>query len=210
MASNPLRRYLFLSKRCTIPPFSSPSSRILLTKDRSYSNTTKPQRAAPSKPLDIKALLSTPSWSVSSLLPPQSSIPADFPVTPEKLRHLLRLSALPEPKDVAEEAEMMQTLASQLHFVKEIQKVDTTGVEPLRAIRDETAEAAQDAEITIESLKEAFGKEEVLGKHYRRIRRKQEKIVDTETPQDWQPLAHAQRTVGKYFVVDRKQVSGAE
>ena len=149
------------SKGSAILSLHSAPPNSLGRQTRLLSNSSKPQ--PPPNAIDIKALLSTPSWSVSSLLPPTSAIPADFPVTPEKLRHLLRLSALPPPKDAAEEAEMMQTLASQLHFVREIQKVDTTGVEPLRAIRDETAEAAREAEITIESLNEAFEKEEVLG-----------------------------------------------
>jgi Asp-tRNA(Asn)/Glu-tRNA(Gln) amidotransferase C subunit len=207
MAFLSLRRCLLLSTNPTLPSLNSALSHPPTAQTRHLSDSSKPPLP---NAIDINALLSTPSWSVSSLLPPTSSIPADFPVTPEKLRHLLRLSALPAPKDAAEEAEMMQTLASQLHFVREIQKVDTTGVEPLRAVRDETAEATRETEITIESLKEAFEKEEVLGKHHKRIRRKQEKIVDTETPQDWRPLEHAQRSVGKYFVVDKNQVLDTE
>lgn len=219
MALIPLWRSLPTCTRCAIPTANSRVfTQTLFHQKRRLSTPPNSQSTPPSipkpdpeqalsTPINIENLLSTPSWSVSSLLPPSHEVPADFPVTPEKLRHLLRLSALPPPKDAAEESEMMQTLASQLHFVKEIQKVDTTGVKPLRAIRDETTEVERDAEITVESLREAFEKEEVLGKHFKRIRRRQEKVVDTGMPQDWRPLQHAQRSVGKYFVVDRKQVS---
>src|SRR3954454_3409908 len=89
------------------------------------------------EPLNVGALLSKPTWSVRSLLPDSSNPPAQE-ITPQKLRHLLHLSALPQPKSPVEEAEMLKTLHSQLHFVRDIQSVDTEGVEPLQSIRDET------------------------------------------------------------------------
>ncbi|KAL0258761.1 hypothetical protein SLS55_006264 [Diplodia seriata] len=118
-----------------------------------------------------------------------------------QLRHLLNLSALPEPRDEAEEARMLKTLRSQLHFVRAIQEVNTEGVPPLRAIRDETRTAEDQTKISLRSLKEALDQEEVRGKHYKRIERK-EGPVDTKGAEDWDVLAHAERKAGKYFVVD--------
>lgn len=97
---------------------------------------------------------------------------------------------------------MLETLASQLYFVQEIQKVDTTGVEPLRALRDETLETEKASEVTLRSLKEALDQEEVIGEHHKRVRRKQGQINITDNPGGWKPLDHAQRKIGKFFVVD--------
>lgn len=97
---------------------------------------------------------------------------------------------------------MLETLASQLYFVQQIQKVDTTGVEPLTALRDESLESEKANEVTLQSLKEALGQEEVIGEHYKRIRRKQGQVNVTDNPEGWKPLDHAQRKVGKFFVVD--------
>jgi Glu-tRNAGln amidotransferase C subunit len=152
--------------------------------------------------LNIREYLSKPSWSVESLLPQPEQTAAQSPVSPQQLRHLLRLSALPQPKDAEEEAKMLETLASQLYFVQEIQKVDTTGVEPLKALRDETLGTEKASEVTLGSLKEALDQEEVIGEHYKRIRRKQGQANITNNPGEWRPLDHAQRKVGKFFVVD--------
>jgi len=176
------------------------------TKEYSHPHK-KPSRAPLPQQVDIEALLATPTWSVQSLLPTTEQSTEKNPVTAKQLQHLLRLSALPQPETDDEEAKMLSTLASQLHFVREIQKVDTTGVEPLRAIRDETKAAEKEGEVTLESLKDAFAQEDVIGKHYKRIRRRQERPAadDNWNPEGWKPLDHAQRTVGKYFVVDSSQ-----
>jgi hypothetical protein len=50
----------------------------------------------------------------------------------------------------------------------------------------------------------------VLGKHFKRIRRRREKVDDGGRPKDWRPLELAQRRVGTYFVVDRKEVASEE
>jgi len=97
---------------------------------------------------------------------------------------------------------MLKTLSSQLHFVKEIQKVDTTGVEPLRSLRDESQQAQKENEINMGTLKTAFEQEESLGKYHKRIRRKHELSVDTKGAEDWDVMGHAQKKAGKYFVVD--------
>lgn len=165
---------------------------------RFYSVTNARSIKTPPAPkIDIEALLSKPTWSVQSLLPTESDTTPQ--ITPAQLHHLLRLSALPQPKSPEEEAEMLKTLQSQLHFVKEIQSVDTTDVEPLQAIRDETEEAILENTIGVETLKEAFANEEVKGRN-RRPRRRRDFKVEKDA-EEWDVLGTASRTVGKYFVV---------
>lgn len=96
---------------------------------------------------------------------------------------------------------MLKTLSSQLHFVREIQQVGTQGVPPLRALRDETMAAEKEQEISMNTLKEALAREEVIGKHHKRIRRKID-LVDAKDAEDWDVLGYAERKSGKYFVVD--------
>lgn len=97
---------------------------------------------------------------------------------------------------------MIAMLESQLHFVREIQKVDTTGVEPLQAIREETAEALAERTIGLEALEEALAQEEFKGKMKRPKRRESE---PKEMDYKWEPLATANRTAGEYFVVKNKK-----
>ena len=96
---------------------------------------------------------------------------------------------------------MLSTLTSQLHFVQEIQKVDTAGVEPLQSIRDETAQGEEEAELGMNALEEALGREEIRGTHHRRIRRKRAEggVSQEET---WDPLGMASRKTGRCFVVE--------
>jgi hypothetical protein len=110
------------------------------------------------------------------------------------------------PKSKGEEDAMLATLHSQLHFVRNIQNVNTKGVKPLQSIRDETAEGIEEVTINMESLKDAFAKEEIKGRN-RRLRRKRnelntERIAGVE---DWDPLSTAKEVIGraggKYFVV---------
>jgi Asp-tRNA(Asn)/Glu-tRNA(Gln) amidotransferase C subunit len=139
-----------------------------------------PPRIVPSK--RIESALATPTWSVRSLLPPaEGKAAADIStaeeITRDKLHHLLNLSALPLPKTPAEEQSLLDTLRAQIHFVREIQKVDTSGVEPLRAIRDETAEHIEETTVTLDDLREVFEQEEVVGRNGR-IRRKVNRDAD--------------------------------
>jgi Asp-tRNA(Asn)/Glu-tRNA(Gln) amidotransferase C subunit len=153
---------------------------------------------------DLEKLLAEPTWSVESLLPLKTQATDTPKISAKQLHHLLRLSALPPPKTPAEETKMLDTLSAQLHFVGEVQKVDTTGVKPLQAIRDETVVAEQEQTITMDSLKEAFAKEKVIGKHYKRIQR-DTTPVDATRVEDWPVLESAQRKVGKYFVVESER-----
>ncbi|TKA83434.1 hypothetical protein B0A55_00326 [Friedmanniomyces simplex] len=155
----------------------------------------------PNGHLDVQRLLSNPTWSVASLLPPKDQQAPTSEVSSKQLHHLLRLSALPPPQDAAEEAQMLSTLSSQLHFVKEIQKVDTTGIEPLRSLRDETAQGEKEAELGLEALKGALGQEEIKGTHHKRIRRKRDKRDGLEGKK-WDPLGSAGRRTGRFFVVE--------
>ncbi|MCJ1472056.1 hypothetical protein MMC13_000701 [Lambiella insularis] len=149
---------------------------------------------------EIAALLSKPSWSVSSLLDTADSAKPDSKISQKQLHHLLRLSALPLPKSAEQESMMINTLESQLHFVRAIQNVDTTGIKPLQSIRDESKAAEEENEVTLESLKEVFGREEVVGRS-RRINRRKDVPVDRPKLEDFDPLDRAPKQVGRYIVV---------
>ncbi|OGM41415.1 hypothetical protein ABOM_010256 [Aspergillus bombycis] len=166
-----------------------------LTGVRLYSS--KPEQ------VDVDALLAKPSWSVRSLLPNQTAKQSSPSVTPAQLHHLLRLSALPLPSSKEEETKMLETLESQIHFVKEIQRADVTGVEPLRSIRDESPEALKENTVGLDQLKDALAKERVVGRN-KRIQR-----VETERngrpdgdAWDGNALGYASKTKGKFFVVE--------
>lgn len=148
-------------------------------------------------------MLAKPTWSVRSLLPDPGARPSSPTVTPAQLKHLLRLSALPQPSSPAEEQQMLETLESQIHFVREIQKVDTTGVEPLQSIRDESPEAVKENTIGLEQLKEALSKERVTGRN-KKIQRMESARNDRPDGDAWDgnALGYASKTKGKFFVVD--------
>ncbi|KAH8599349.1 hypothetical protein B0O99DRAFT_483809, partial [Bisporella sp. PMI_857] len=156
------------------------------------------------KKLDIAALLSKPSWSVRSLLPDASQPPAQE-ITPKQLHHLLRLSALPQPSSPAEEQKMLDTLHTQLHFVRDIQGVNTEGIEPLQSIRDETEEGIEAATIGLEDLKEALEQEVFEGRMQRPRRKRGGGEVEKGGVEDWDVLGAAEDKVetpmGRYFVV---------
>lgn len=164
---------------------------------------------------DIRSAFSKPAWSVRSLLPSQSSPSStstsaakktEDEITSKTLHHLLRLSALPPPATPEEEDALLTTLRTQLHFVRSIQSVDTTGVAPLAAIRDETARGRREQTIGLETLREALANEDVVG-HSRRPRRRREEQEQLKKEgrrneaEDWDALAGASETAGRYFVV---------
>lgn len=157
-------------------------------------------KAQEERHIDVEQLLSTPTWSVDSLIPSTDRKKAGSQVSSSQLRHLLKLSALPSPKDDHEEAKLLETLSAQLHFVREIQKVDTAGVAPFCGVRDETATGEQEAELGLAAMQDAVAKEETRGKHHRRIRRTR----DGGSPEyrDWDVLRAAQKKSGRYFVVE--------
>ena len=161
----------------------------------SYSSTAR------STEQTISTLLSKPTWSIRSLLPAGEL--AETPdITSKQLHHLLRLSALPPPKDAAEEKEMLETLQSQLHFVKKIQSVNTEGLEPLQSIHDETIVAREENELKLEDLAQ-YMKDEARAAGGRIIVKSRhiEPAQENEA-EDWNVLGQASRTAGKYFVVE--------
>jgi Asp-tRNA(Asn)/Glu-tRNA(Gln) amidotransferase C subunit len=99
---------------------------------------------------------------------------------------------------------MLDTLAAQLHFVGKIQEVDTEGVEPLRAIRDETAAAEEEHTIKLATLADALASENLIGTHYKRIQRNATP-VNAADAEDWDILSSAERKAGKYFVVESER-----
>ncbi|KAB8294903.1 hypothetical protein EYC80_006861 [Monilinia laxa] len=155
--------------------------------------------------INIDGLLSKPTWSVRSLLPSPNEKPAEE-ITVKQLHHLCRLSALPLPKTPEEEKKLLDTLHLQLHFLRDIQKVDTEGIEPLRSIRDETleAEAHESIGLDTEEIKAALQKEEFEGRN-KRPRRRTDGVVDTKGVENWDATATATENVefggGKYFIV---------
>ena len=155
----------------------------------------------------IASLLEKPTWSVRSLLPdPNTTLSTGDAVTKEKLQHLLRLAALPPPKNELAESKLLKTLQAQIHFVREIQKVDTIGIEPLRAIRDETTEALEEEIITLQDLQPYLHKEETFGRNGRLRRRKDAGDNGDENAHTWDPFgmsADRSKKHGKYFVVKK-------
>lgn len=85
--------------------------------------------------------------------------------------------------------------------MREIQQLDTKSVDPLRAIRDETLAASEEQTVTLAAVKEALAREDVVGKHHKRIRRKTTP-VDAKDAEDWDVLGYTERKSGKYFIVD--------
>ncbi|KAI2784097.1 hypothetical protein F4815DRAFT_268857 [Daldinia loculata] len=188
---------------------------------RTLSSTTPRQNSSSSSssasPESLAALFSKPTWSVRSLLPEPSSLTNTDPsteaeITPRTLQHLLRLSALPPPSSPSEEALMLSTLTSQLHFVRAVRSVNTAGVEPLRAIRDETALGQREQTIGLEQLKDALANEDVVG-HARRPRRRRQQQGGSGGAdpgvEGWDVLAGASETAGRYFVVRTGSTSPA-
>lgn len=102
---------------------------------------------------------------------------------------------------------MLDTLVAQLHFVGKIQEVDTSGVEPLRAIRDETMAAEEEQTVTMTTLADALKNEKIIGTHYKRIQRDTTPVdaKDAKDAEEWDVLGSAERKVGKYFVVESER-----
>ncbi|KAL8815877.1 MAG: hypothetical protein Q9223_005031 [Gallowayella weberi] len=142
-----------------------------------------------------------PTWSLQDLFEKQPT-ESEPQVSEKELHHLLRLSALPLPKDSTDQQRMQKDLQSQLKFVKAIQDVDIPdSVKPLQSIRDETEEGLKEVEITERSLADEFAKEEVVGIRGR-IRRKDSVKAAEGEEQQWHPLKLAPRTVGRYVAVN--------
>lgn len=137
----------------------------------SASTTAAATTKTPQDPLH--QVFAHPTWSIrSSLLPTtqaqtQAQTQAEEPdpeITPQTLAHHLRLAALPPPASPREEARLLATLRTQLRFVRAVQAVtEAAAVEPLRAIRDETAAGAAEATVGLDALRGALGRETRFG-----------------------------------------------
>ncbi|EFX06273.1 duf726 domain containing protein [Grosmannia clavigera kw1407] len=175
---------------------------VLAAARLSRSNCRSWSTSSPPSDVDVAKLLERPTWSVRALLPSQKSGASDedAAITPALLRHLLRLSALPLPSSPDEQAAKIETLRSQLHFVRDVQGVNTAGLRPLQSIRDETREAIQEQTIGIKQLEQALLQEESFG-HRKRPRRRQHTVATAST-EEWDVLGLATRTAGNYIVVD--------
>lgn len=146
-------------------------------------------------------LPSHPTWSIQDIFEKRSENTKTL-ISDNELHHLLRLSALPIPKNLAEQQGMKKDLQSQLQFVKAIQELDIPdSVKPLQSIRDETEDGMKEQEITVESLADEFAKEEVVGTRGRIRRKKGMKALEGEEER-WDPLALAPRTIGRYIAVN--------
>lgn len=100
---------------------------------------------------------------------------------------------------------MLKTLESQIHFVNEVQKIKTVGIEPLVAIRDETEAAVEEQTITLEKLQPYLDQEEKVGTNGTIRRRKPTGMI---TNSGWDPFelgdGKESRKKGKYFFVKKE------
>lgn len=96
---------------------------------------------------------------------------------------------------------MISDLQSQLQFVRAIQEVDTEGVEPLVALRDESVEGEREGTIGLEEMRGELGKEGVVGMRGRIVRRKDGDGGEEEGKES-DLLDQAPRRWGRYVVVD--------
>lgn len=51
-------------------------------------------------------------------------------------------------------------------------------------------------------MEDALSKEEVKGRYYKRIRRRQEDAEEGESARNWDVLGAAKKKVGRFFVVE--------
>ncbi|KAM7200550.1 hypothetical protein V8F20_005281 [Naviculisporaceae sp. PSN 640] len=206
ICKNCLRR---IAQQPKIKPVQSRHTRTYFSKSASASTPSSFPENTPQ--IDPSALLSKPTWSIKSLF---SSPSEGISISPAQLTHLLRLSALPTPSSPAETQQILSTLQSQLLFVREIQKVDTTGIRPLPAIRDESAAGLEETTLSLDtpSIKDALSpeKEESFGhcKRPRRIRTPISAGEGSEETKDWDVLGTASERAGRYFVVRSKKARG--
>lgn len=77
-----------------------------------------------------------PNWSIAELIPTQSNVMKRMATIPVE-----RINALAGFKMVDScegEQDIRKTLATQLEFLKQVQSIDTTGIEPLSSVLPES------------------------------------------------------------------------
>lgn len=102
---------------------------------------------------------------------------------------------------------MLRTLETHIHFVREIQKVDTKGVEPLVSIRDETPEATAENTISLADLQEDLDAEQKVGKNGR-VRRISSDDPKANKAEAWDLSKMAEGKMTEGFFVVKKQKEG--
>jgi Asp-tRNA(Asn)/Glu-tRNA(Gln) amidotransferase C subunit len=98
-----------------------------------------------------------------------------------------------------EERAMIDTLQQQLRFVRNIQKIDTAGVEPLCAIRDETTAANAALTVGCQQLHDVLTLEARVG-HGKRPRRRRD-VTDSLAEPANDMVKSLDRAPGRYFIV---------
>lgn len=187
---------------------TTPQVRGLFPRSLRYTHTAA--QTVISQPLqtdEIDNFFSAPAWNIRGLFSHCSDVSTspDFAidVSPAKLHHLLRLSALPPPLAEAEETRMLQDLARQIHVVRQIQLVDEAGIEPLARLEDETVEAKKENQVNLETMKEELNREIWRGRWNRRVLGKQLPATgDRRSEGEWDVLRQAQKRIGRFFVVE--------
>lgn len=96
---------------------------------------------------------------------------------------------------------MLATLQAQLHFVRDIQSVDTAGVEPLRSIRDETSAGLSESIVTLDTLSAALSREAAVGHRKRPRRARRPEDGERSAEEKLVEVATAGRRENRYFVV---------
>lgn len=199
------RRALRKSQRAAI---SRPSTTYSHTTSRCISQTIRLfDSQHPSQAPSFQKIFAAPTWSARALLPNTTSpSPQDTTtITSQTLNHLLRLSSLPPTSTPLEESALLDTLHTQLHFVRAIQAVDTTGVAPLTSIRDESSTAA----VTLDNLKEALAGETAVG--FRgRPRRVREDGRERGAEESMVEEKMRSRRERGYYVVESGQAKGGD
>ena len=105
---------------------------------------------------------------------------------------------------------MLRNLAAQLHFVQDVQNVNTDGIDPLCAVRDETFKAEAEQEVSVADLTEVLDREERVGFGGRIRWKKGMRATDAAkdaAEEDYDALCLAERKAGRYFIVQSTNVS---
>ena len=165
----------------------------------------------------VRRFLEKPRWSVRSLKPQAEDTTKLEEITSHKLKHLLRLSALPLPANEKEETEMTRTLSSQIHFVKAMQGIKTDGVAPLRALREEHTVAQEEKTVRLADLQHELGAEKHIGRNgkVRRVPGSESEEVKSKIleAEDWDPFKMSvaeKKNIGKYFFVRKEKGTNAD
>lgn len=161
----------------------------------------------------ITSFLASPSWSVrEKLLASREPNSCTTKIKPPQLHHLLRLAALPAPRNTEHEHTLLKDLQRQLQFVEAIQDIDTTGVAPLICVRDETAQSQKEQKVGLQDpdIQRALAREMPAGRRGRIRTRPIPRPASKETRTDEldnavSVLQQAEERFGRFVVVDTRR-----